>query len=127
MTSGQWPVKIWDEYETGNTFELQLATGHSPLATRSALARCVGNPFYGQAERAISNGKLHELPRFHIRPINVVVCHGPSYLTVGRSHLEEGFALICFQRLSRPDFATQLCHWRDNWITRGLFIPVLSY
>ena len=49
------------------------------------------------------------------------------YLNLGRSHLREGFTLICIQRLSRPDFATQLCHWRDNWITRGLFIPVLSY
>src|SRR5215831_15864717 len=65
--------------------------------------------FYGQAERAISNGQLNALLRLHIRPIDVVVFHGPSYLTVGRSHLEEGFTLICFQRLSRPDFATQLC------------------
>jgi len=67
------------------------------------------------------------LPRLHIRPINVVVYDGPSKLSLGKSHLEEGFALICLQRLSRPDFATQLCHWRDNWITRGLFNPVLSY
>ncbi len=83
--------------------------------------------FYGQAERAISNGQLNALPHLHIRPIDVVVFHGPSYLSVGRSHLGEGFTLICVQRLSRPDFATQLCHWRDNWITRGLFNPVLSY
>ena len=34
--------------------------------------------FYGQAERAISNGKLNALLRLHIRPINVVVFHGPS-------------------------------------------------
>ncbi len=34
--------------------------------------------FYGQAERAISNGQLHVLLHFHIRPINVVVYHGPS-------------------------------------------------
>jgi hypothetical protein len=34
--------------------------------------------FYGQAERAISNGQLHVLPHFHIRPINVIVYHGPS-------------------------------------------------
>ena len=33
--------------------------------------------FYGQAERAISNGKLNVLLRLHIRPINVVVFHGP--------------------------------------------------
>ena len=34
--------------------------------------------FYGQAERAISTGKLHALLRLHIQPINVVVFHGPS-------------------------------------------------
>jgi len=26
-----------------------------------------------------------------------------------------GFALICFQRLSFPNLATQLCSWRNNW------------
>jgi hypothetical protein len=29
-----------------------------------------------QADRAISTGKLHASPRFHTRPINVVVFHG---------------------------------------------------
>ena len=52
--------------------------------------------FYGQAERAISNGKLNVLLRLHIRPINVIVYHGSS----GRSHLWEGFVLICIQHLS---------------------------
>jgi hypothetical protein len=45
----------------------------------------------------------------------------------GKSYLEEGFALRCFQRLSLPDIATQLYPWQDNWYTRGLSIPVLSY
>src|SRR6266581_1282014 len=34
--------------------------------------------FYGQAERAISTGKLHVLPRFNLQPINLVVFQGPS-------------------------------------------------
>jgi hypothetical protein len=84
--------------------------------------------FYGQAERAISTGKLHALLRFNILPINQVVYLGPSLpLRVGRSHLEECFPLICIQRLSQPNFATQRCHWHDSWITRGSSIPVLSY
>ena len=29
-----------------------------------------------QADRAISTGQLHGLPRFHLRPIDVVVFHG---------------------------------------------------
>ena len=46
---------------------------------------------------------------------------------LGKPYLEASFSLRCFQRLSLPDFATELCHGRDNSITRGLFIPVLSY
>ena len=50
-----------------------------------------------------------------------------SFSQMGISYLEAGFALICFQRLSRPNLAIQLCRWRDNWCTRGSSIPVLSY
>ena len=45
----------------------------------------------------------------------------------GRPHLGTGFPLRCFQRLSLPHIATLLCRWRDNRITRGASIPVLSY
>ena len=76
-----------------------------------------------QAERAISTGKLHALPRFHIRPINVVVFHGSS----GRTGFEAGFPLRCLQRLSIPHIATLHCGWRDNRSTRDVFTPVLSY
>ena len=76
-----------------------------------------------QADRAISTGKLHASPRFHTRPINVVVFHGSR----GSTGFEVGFPLRCFQRLSRPYIATLLCRWRDNRSTRGTSIPVLSY
>ena len=45
----------------------------------------------------------------------------------GNLFLEVGFTLRCFQRLSRPYFASQLCRWHDNCFTRGTSIPVLSY
>ncbi len=38
----------------------------------------VRSKFYGQAERAISNGKLNVLLRLHIRPIKLVVFQCPS-------------------------------------------------
>ena len=76
-----------------------------------------------QADRAIRIGKLNALPRFHIRPINVVVYHDSS----GRPRLKVGFPLRCIQRLSRPHIATRRCRWRDNRYTRGASIPVLSY
>ncbi len=78
--------------------------------------------------RAISTGQLHTLPHFHLRPINQVVFLGPYPLFQGeRSHLRGSFTLRCFQRLSRPYLATQLCPWQNNWCTRGMSIPVLSY
>ena len=40
---------------------------------------------WGQAARAISNGQLNVSPRFHTRPINVLVSDGPS----GSSRLRE--------------------------------------
>ena len=52
---------------------------------------------------------------------------GLTSLCYGKSHLEVGFTLRCFQRLSLPDLATQLCSWQNNWYTRGQSIPVLSY
>src|SRR5450631_2958801 len=76
-----------------------------------------------QVERAISTGKLRALPRFHIRPINVVVFHGSS----GRNSFEAGFPLRCLQRLSIPYIATLHCGWRHNRSTRDTFTPVLSY
>ena len=77
--------------------------------------------------RAISTSQLHTLLRFHLLPINQIVFLGPYLMKSERSHLRGSFTLRCFQRLSRPYIATQLCRWHDNWCTRGTSIPVLSY
>src|SRR6266550_8720918 len=83
---------------------------------------------YGQASRLISIGKLNVSLRLHTRPINLVIFQEPlEALRPGRSHLVEGFTLICFQRFSLPDVATRRYRWRDNRYTRGPSIPVLSY
>ena len=76
-----------------------------------------------EAKRAIRTRTLNVLPRLHAVPINRVIFPDPS----GRAHLEGGFPLRCFQRLSRPHVATRQCRWRDNRNTRGASIPVLSY
>jgi len=77
--------------------------------------------------RPIRTRPLSVLPRVHSGPINLVIYQG-SYLRRGRRpHLGEGFALRCFQRLSRPDTATQRCPWQNSWYTGGRSIPVLSY
>ena len=93
---------------------LPEGSGGSPLRRAG-----VGN----QAIRVIRTGKLHALPRFHIRPINVVVFHDSH----ARPGFEGGFPLRCFQRLSCPHLATRRCGWRHNRYTRGASIPVLSY
>jgi hypothetical protein len=76
-----------------------------------------------QAFRAISTGQLNALLRLHLRPIDVVVFHGPQ----GRPCFEGGFPLRCLQRLSCPFIATLHCGWRHNRSTSGTFTPVLSY
>jgi hypothetical protein len=81
----------------------------------------------GQATRPISTAQLHTLPCVHVPPINVVVFDGSVGIAPGSAHLEVGFPLRCFQRLSVPHIATQRCRWRDNWYTSGASIPVLSY
>lgn len=75
------------------------------------------------SDRRISTSQLHALLRFHIWPINPIVCRAPQW----KSHLEAGFPLRCFQRLSFPNVANQPCTWRYNWHTRGSSVPVLSY
>jgi hypothetical protein len=98
---------------------------------RSAFARqdrrCSSSMSMGngndQADRTISTGKLHALPHFHTRPINVVVFHGSQ----GNTRFQVGFPLRCLQRLSLPYIATLLCPWQDNRSTRDMSIPVLSY
>src|SRR5699024_9138235 len=50
-----------------------------------------------------------------------------SHMGAWISHLEAGFPIRCFQRLSLPDVANQPCSWQNNWHTRGQSIPVLSY
>ena len=69
------------------------------------------------------------LPVFHFRPINPVVCWGPTktVTVLWRPRLEDGFPLRCFQRLPVPNVANQPCPGRDNWHTRGSSVPVLSY
>ena len=41
---------------------------------------CMNSKFYGQAERAISNGQLNVLLRLHTRPIKLVVYQCSYYL-----------------------------------------------
>jgi hypothetical protein len=46
---------------------------HSAPENSIASTKIIVNP----SPRPISTGRLHTLPRFHLRPINVVVYHGP--------------------------------------------------
>ena len=72
-----------------------------------------------QAYRAISIGQLNALQHLHLRPIDVVVFHGPQ----GRPGFWGGFPLRCLQRLSCPIIATLHCCWRNNRSTSGSFTP----
>ena len=96
----------------------------SDLRSRSSGLRAARLPLGGvEVARAIRTGRLRASPRFHPRPIDVVVSHGPR----ARPGLEGGFPLRCLQRLSRPGLATRLRGWRHDRSTRGPSAPVLSY
>ena len=99
-------------------------SGREPPVSRGTCnaCKCVSSP------RPVSTGQLSASRRLHFRPINPVIWLGAlPTLGGGRPYLEAGFPLRCFQRLSLPDVANQPCSWRNNWHTRGLSVPVLSY
>ena len=66
-------------------FTISLAAGHyfTLFVPPSRFAMGMENE-NDQADRAISTGKLHALPHFHTRPINVVVFHGSQGILVSR-------------------------------------------
>ena len=101
--------------------ELHSGREQSISSLRNTKVVCVSS------HRLISTSQLHTLPCFHIWPINPVVWLGASRPKAWKSHLEAGFPLRCFQRLSIPNVANQRCTWQYNWHTRGSSNPVLSY
>jgi hypothetical protein len=65
----------------------------SPLENSTASTNIIVNP----SPRPISTGRLNVLPRVHLRPINVVVYHGPYQVNpVGDLILEQASHLDAF-------------------------------
>ena len=97
-------------------FEGEYLTGNHLLQTAFAAEKnhkqaCVKNKFYGQAERAISNGQLNVLLRLHTRPIKLVVYQCSYYLLrLGDLILRKVSRLYAFSvypnRTSLPSYAT---------------------
>ncbi|GBL37137.1 hypothetical protein EMGBD1_08240 [Anaerolineaceae bacterium] len=62
----------------------------------------------------ISTSKLSALLRVHLTPIKqIVFLRSYKHIAWGISSWGR-FPTRCFQRLSLPDVATQLCRWHDN-------------
>ena len=74
----------------------QFGGPSGPLESQSDLRYFLAYLSLRKVSRAISTGQLRTSPPLHFLPINVVVSHDPQ----GKIHLEDGFALRCFQRLS---------------------------
>ena len=70
----------------------------------------------GVSYRLISTGQLHEsLVLASTSGLSTQWSAGSlSHLRVWKSHLEAGFPLRCFQRLSHPNVANQRCTWQYN-------------
>ena len=60
---------------TGISDEVYVCSGDAGILMRGSGVRR-RRRVVDQADRTISTGKLHVLPRFHTRPIDVVVFHG---------------------------------------------------
>jgi len=57
--------------------------------------------------RSVSTARLHTLLHFHLPPKNGCSSRDLTHLRGESTHLEVGFPLRCFQRLSAPHLATQ--------------------
>ena len=121
LTNGPFPFHFW-------AASFFAAPSKPNNITRFPLPRlCLHIQNCRSSPRPISTGQLNTLLHLHFQPINQIVLLGPYSLKDERSYLRGSFTLRCLQRLSRPYIATQLCRWHDNWCTRGMSIPVLSY
>ena len=99
--------------------------GNRTVDAKHFIKPCMGGEVVGLLVPVSFTGRWSPLPH-------------PAYLPSGlagslsdqgpwKPHLEAGFPLRCFQRLSLPNVANQPCSWRNNWHTRGSSVPVLSY
>ncbi len=67
------------------SFEMSFQASHTDPTDRGAGPRSgLASTESDQAYRAISTGQLNALPRLHLRPIDVVVCHGSQGDLVSR-------------------------------------------
>ena len=82
---------------------------------------------FRSSPRPISIGNLSHHCVYSANLSTLSSSRGLTGLCHGILVLEGGFTLRCFQRLSRPYFASLLCRWHDNSCTRGTSTPVLSY
>ena len=98
-------------------------TGMLPEIFRSFLTFA----FLRSSPRPISIGNLSHHCVYSANLSTLSSSRGLTGLCHGILVLEGGFTLRCFQRLSRPHFASLLCRWHDNSCTRGASTPVLSY
>ena len=83
--------------------------------------------FLRSSPRPISIDNLPHHCAYSVNLSTLSSSRGLTGLCHGILVLEGGFTLRCFQRLSRPYFASLLCRWHDNSCTRGTSTPVLSY
>ena len=98
------------------TAEVSRAALCRPEPALASPSKLHSNPTCSKSRpRAISTGQLNALLR--LAPPAYRRGGLPRPLLTrsdGEPHLEVGFPLRCFQRLSHPDVANQQCPWQDN-------------
>ena len=91
------------------------------------ISRSLNIRFLRSSPRPISIDNLTHHCVYSVNLSTLSSSRGLTDLCHGILFLKGGFTLRCFQRLSRPHFASLLCRWHDNSCTRGTSTPVLAY
>ena len=100
----QLSVKGSDSISLLNSLVLSLLTARDKLRLVSP-RREPRRPVDVIKRSTVSTAPLRASRPLHARPINLVVFQG-SFACATKPHLEGGFPLRCFQRLSLPNVAT---------------------
>ena len=102
---------LWSMKHLGHDFGIEQSgparRGRTCLVAipSGARRRTVG---WWSSPRPRRTSPLQRLPAVHVWPLHPVLFRGPYPVNLDeRTHLEDGFALRCCQRLSGPDIATR--------------------
>jgi hypothetical protein len=99
-------LRFTSEFGMGRCGSTTLLTPSMVHTEPSRLHSPRENNFFWSSPRSVSTPRLHPSLDFHLEPINGSSSRDLTGFCHESTHLEVGFPLRCFQRLSSPHLAT---------------------